>query len=129
MFNLSKLNFLEKIVVGLVAVTFFATTLVCFAMMANGMHSTDGGQFCTTVVSAVDNVILQTGLFLLLLVLTATLIFNTRFGNSFSEIQQKLLTIYYGPPLNKNYYPREYSYLNLLFSKGLINTKIYHVAF
>ena len=128
MFNWVKQSTSNKIIASLVALAFIATMFTCFSMMTDGAHAAEKGQICETIVSAVDNIILQNGITILLLVVAAALILGTRFVNSFTEAQQKLLTLYHSPPLNRNYHPREYSYLNLLFSRGLIHSKIYNTV-
>ncbi len=126
MFNWVKQSTSNKIIALLVALAFVATMFTCFSMVTDGSHAVEKGQICETVVSAVDNIILQNGITILLLVVAAALILSARFGNPFTEIQHKLLTLNYRPPLNGDYRPREYSYLSLLFRRGLIHSKLYN---
>lgn len=128
MFNWVKQSASNKIIASLVALAFIATMFTCFSVVTNGTHTAEKGQICETVVSAVDNIILQNGITILLLVVAAALILGTRFLHPFTETQQKLLTFYHSPPPNRNYRPREYSYLSLLFSRGLIHSKLYNIV-
>lgn len=110
------------------AVVFIASMFTCFSMVTDGMHSVEKNQLCDLVVSVVDNIILQTGITILLMVIAAAVVFGTHLGKLFTEMEQKMLMFYHGPPLNRNSRPGEYSYLSLLFSSGLLHSKIYNTA-
>ena len=81
----------HKLVALLVASVFVVVTFACFTMATNHGHSHDFGVACETVMSLADNVLIQTGLVLLLVFVAASLCFQ-RF-NAFS-LQDTLYRLY-----------------------------------
>jgi uncharacterized membrane protein len=127
MFSWTKQCTSKKIIATFVALAFIATIFTCFTTAANGTHAAEKDQICETVMSVVDNVVLQTGVTLLLLMAAAVQLLKIGFRSSFSEIKQKLLQLYYGPPLNSEHCLREYSYLSQLFSSGILHSKLHSI--
>ena len=126
MFNWVKQSTSKKTIAALVALAFVATMFTCFSMATSEAHAAEKDQICEMVMSVADNVILQTGVTLLLLMATALLI-KTGFGCPFSGIKRTLLRLYYGPPVNRECCPREYSYLSQLFSSGILHSKLHSI--
>ena len=126
MFNWVKQSTFEKTIAALVALAFVATMFTCFSMATDEAHAAEKDQICEMVMSVADNVVLQTGVTLLLL-MAAALLLKTGFGIPFSEIKRALLGLYYGPSVNRKYCPREYSYLSQLFSSGILHSKLHSI--
>lgn len=127
MFNWVKQSTSKKTVATLVALAFIATMFACFSMATSEVHAAEKDQICETVMSVADDVILQTGVTLLLLMAAAALLLKTGFGSPFSEIKRTLIRLYYSLSVNRECCPREYSYLSQLFSSGILHSKLHSI--
>jgi hypothetical protein len=127
MLNWLKQNTIKKISATFVALAFIVTMFTCFEMTTSGMHAAEKSQMCEIVMSVVDNVILQTG-FTLLLLMTAALLLKTGFGSPFSEIKRTLLRLDHVASGHRKHCSREYSYLSQLFSSGILHSKLHSIS-
>ena len=119
-FNSNLTQITAILIVSVLAVVTFA----CFTMATNHGHSLNTGAACETVMTLVDNAVVQTGLILLLIVTAACLCF--RYTNTLSLSDTlKRLQIFPSPPADYLVSSQEYSYLRELFSSGVIRAKLH----
>ncbi len=121
-------NISHKLTALLIVGVFVVVTFSCFTIADDhGGHSFDAAVVCETVLSLADTTIIQIGVMLLLVAAAAHLCFRT--FNPFS-LQNPLyrLLVFHGPPPDYLFSPKRYSYLQKLFSSGLIHSKLHSVA-
>lgn len=128
MYHLFKLSLFNKTIAAFVALGFVSTIFTCFSLATNEMHTAQKHQMCETVMSIADNGIVQSGFTFLLLMFVSVLLLKNGFGSSFSEIKQQLYNRYCHHLLNQKYCFKGYSYLSLLFSSGILHSKLHNVS-
>tara|TARA_B100000745_G_scaffold281308_1_gene213904 strand:- start:719 stop:1105 length:387 start_codon:yes stop_codon:yes gene_type:complete len=122
-----KSNISHKLTALLIAGVFVVVTFACFTMATDHGHGLDVGAACETVMTLADNAVIQTGLVLLLVVAAACLCFRSFNTLSFSDTLTRL-QVFHSPPSNYFISPQEYSYLQKLFSSGVIHAKLHSVT-
>lgn len=121
-------NVTQKLTAILIVGVFVVVTFSCFTIATDhGGHSVNVGVVCETVMSLADNAVVQTGLILLLIAAAAYLCLKT--SNPFS-IENPLyrLHVFHSPPPDYLFSPQRHSYLQKLFSSGLIHSKLHSVV-
>lgn len=120
-------NISHKLIALLIVGVFVVVTFSCFTIATDHSgHNFDIGVVCETVMSLADNAVVQTGL-ILLLVAAAYLCLKT--SNPFSILNPLYwLHVFHSPPPDYLFSPQRHSYLQKLFSSGLIHSKLHNVA-
>jgi hypothetical protein len=117
----------QKLTAILIASVFVVVMFACFTTATNHGHNVDVGAACETVMNLVDNAVAQTGLALLLVIAAAYICFRS--CNSFSCLDSlNRMQVFHGPPQDYQASPQEHSYLQKLFSAGLIHSKLHSSA-
>lgn len=121
-------NITQKLTAILIVSVFVLVTFACFTMATNHSgHGFDVGVVCETVMTLADNAVIQTGIALLLVAAAACICFRSVNPFSLQDALNKL-QVFHSPPPDYFFVPREHSYLQELFSSGLIHSKLHSVA-
>lgn len=120
-------NISHKLTALLIVGVFVVVTFACFTMATDHGHGLDVGAACETVMTLADNVVIQTGLVLLLVVAAACLCFRSFSTFSLRDTLNRL-QVFHSPPSDYLVSPQEYSYLRELFSSGVIHSKLHNVT-
>jgi hypothetical protein len=120
-------NLSQKLTAFLIVGVFVVVMFACFTTATDHGYGLGVGAACETVMNLVDNAVAQTGLVLLLIVAAACLCFRSFNIFSLSDTLKRL-QFSHSPPPDYLVSPQEYSYLQKLFSSGLIHAKLHSVV-
>jgi len=115
---------LKKVTVTLLGLSFVVMALWCTIPSSSvDAHHGESSVVCESLVELVSSVNIQTGITLLTLLLAVWVLSSA--ANSLQPKEQLFLYFYQTPSLYFGTSPREYCYLQKLFSSGIIHSKLH----